>query len=664
MTRRFGFMIGLMLSTLAACAAQPGLALGKEEPGKKASAGRGFPAARPERVAEIAAWLRPEPHGLGRPASDREAWGRLAALPEAAGILRKAAGLTDKPLPELPDALYLEFTSTGNRSNYERPYFQRTGQLDTLLLAECLEYKGRFLPALERAILTLCGERSWTMPAHDASLGNFNGTRLTVDLGSSARGWLLASADGWLGDRLTPAVRERLRKEIRRRVLDLYLAAVRTGQLNGNGWIKGDSNWNAVCTAGVVCTALALLQTPAERAEVLAAMEISNTFYVSGFTDDGYCTEGMGYWNYGFGHFVRMGLAVREATGGRLDVFQGGKLKRIAEYACGYQIQTGCSPFFADGGGGPNQEVWALLRQAYPDAVPTGTPPYPLLRGGIVAVGLRGFGQEPPPAAAGKDAPLPLRTWFGDAQVLLTRSPAGGGVPFGAAIKGGHNAEHHNHNDLGSYTVVLDGVEMLGDPGGEIYTRRTFSRERYTSKVLNSYGHPVPVVAGQLQSDGRQAAARVTGQTFDDALDRLELDLTAAYPVPELTGLRRAYVHDRAARAIEITDEIRFASPQAFSTPLITYRDVSRRDNGTLYLHDKTRCVEVKIEPEGGSWHLDEERIENPGKPSPRRLAVTFDKPVAAARVRFRITPCTLPAGLTTEPDAASAAGANRSRAL
>jgi hypothetical protein len=393
------------------------------------------------------------------------------------------------------------------------------------------------------------------------------------------------------------------------------------------------------------------LDKPEERAEVLAAMEISNPHFISGFTDDGYCSEGMGYWNYGFGHFVMMGLAVREATGGRLDIFQGEKLKRVAEYARGYQIQPGRSPFFADGGGGPDAGVWALLRQAYPDAVPADAPTMSLLRGGHATVGLRAFGQEPPPAA-GKDAGLPLRTWFSDAQVLITRSPADSGVPFGAAIKGGHNAEQHNHNDVGSYTVVLDGVEMLGDPGGEIYTRRTFSRERYTSKLLNSYGHPVPVVAGQLQPTGKQAAAHVAGHDFSAALDRLELVLTAAYPVPELTDLRRAYVHDRAARAIEITDTVRFASPQTFSTPLVTYRDVFRRGNGKLFLHDKTHCVEVRIEAEGGHWRLEEEMLENPGKPSPRRLAVTFEKPVTSARVKFTLTPCALPEELAPKPQA------------
>jgi hypothetical protein len=620
---------------------------------------RGFPPVEPARVAEIAAWLAPAPHGLGRPASDRAAWERLAVLPEAAEIIRNAAKAMGKPLPDLPDELYLEFTTTGNRRNYERPYADRTKQLTALLLAECLEYKGRFLPALERDILAVCDERSWTMPAHDGALGNFNGTRLTIDLGSSARGWLLAQADFWLGGRLTPATRARLRAEVKRRVLDPYFTAVRENDVGGNWWMRGDNNWNAVCSAGAVCCALALAESREERAEALAAMEISNPFFIGGFTEDGYCSEGMGYWNYGFGHYVMMGLAVRAATDGKLDIFAGDKLARIAAYAKGYQIQPGRAPWFADGGGAPSAEVWALMRQVWPEAVPADFT-HPLLRGSPAVIGLRAFGQE---AATQTNArtnsrtnELPLRTFFPDAQVLITRSlpvqssefnverSALSVLPFGAAVKGGHNAEHHNHNDLGSYTVVLDGVEMLGDPGGEIYTRRTFSRDRYVSNVLNSYGHPVPVVAGQLQATGRQSAARVTGLTFSDASDRIVLDLTAGYRVPELAGLRRAFTFDRTACAVTVIDDVRFHSPQTFSTPIVTYREITRKGDATLWLHDKTRCVELRIEAEGGAWRLDDELIENPGKTSPRRLAVTFERPVAAARVRFTVTPRALPA--------------------
>lgn len=611
-----------------------------------------FPAVKPERIAEIAAWLSPKPQGVGRPASDRVAWDRLAALPEAEDALKSATACIDTLPPELPDELYLDFTKTGNRRNYEGPYGKCSSRVQTLLLAECLEYKGRFLKPLERDLLAMCNERSWTMPAHDSGLSNFNGTQLYIDLGSSARGWLLSSVDYWLGDQLAPEVRTRLRQEVQRRIFDPYLAAVRSGDLKGNWWMVGNNNWNAVCTAGTVGAALALVESPRDRAEFLAAMEVSNPFFLGGFTDDGYCSEGMGYWNYGFGHFTMMGLEVRAATGGKLDIFQGEKLKRIAAYAQGYQIQPGKAPWFADGGGAPGADIWALLRQVYPAAVPVDAQLPSLLRGGHVVVGLRAFGQEPPPAT-GDATGLPIRTWFADAQVLVSRSKPTADVAFGAAIKGGHNAEHHNHNDVGSYAIVLDGVDMLGDPGGEVYTRRTFSRDRYVSKVLNSYGHPVPVVGGKLQSTGRQAAAVVMGTEFSSIRDCLLLDLTAAYPVPELGSLTRRFCYDRRKQVIEILDEAVFTKPQTFSVPIVTYQKVFRRGDDTLFLYDAKHCVQVQVAVEGGAWQMTQEEIENPGRPSPTRLAFSYDLPVAAARVRFLIQPCAFPddlPGIYREP--------------
>ena len=69
----------------------------------------------------------------------------------------------------------------------------------------------------------MCADRSWVMPAHDASLSNFKGTHLTIDLGSSARAWLLATTDWWLGERLQPEIRDTMRREVRKRFEDAGL---------------------------------------------------------------------------------------------------------------------------------------------------------------------------------------------------------------------------------------------------------------------------------------------------------------------------------------------------------------------------------------------------------------------------------------------------------
>jgi type I restriction enzyme M protein len=88
----------------------------------------------------------------------------------------------------------------------------------------------------------------------------------------------------------------------------------------GAYWHVGTSNWNAVCTAGVVGAALAAVESRKDRAVYVAAAERSMEFFLSGFTDDGYCSEGMGYWNYGFGHFVMLSETLVQATGGKLDL--------------------------------------------------------------------------------------------------------------------------------------------------------------------------------------------------------------------------------------------------------------------------------------------------------------------------------------------------------
>ena len=202
------------------------------------------------------------------------------------------------------------------------------------------------------------------------------------------------------------------------------------------------------------------------------------------------------------------------------------------------------------------------------------------------------------------------------------------------AIKGGHNAELHNHNDVGSYAIMLDGAEMGGDPGGEVYTRRTFSKDRYVSKVLNSYGHPVPVVGGKLQKGGRAAAAKVLRTEFTDEKDVVEFDYAAAYDVPALKSLVRTMTFDRANSSITITDRVAFSEPTAFEVPVVTYREWKANDDFTEFQFKKQpktyRRLNMAVQSSAPVAFKDE-KIENPNKPDVTRLAFTFKEPVVEA---------------------------------
>ncbi len=126
------------------------------------------------RVEEIAQMLPEHPEGLGRPVTDRDAWEQLARTAAFQQIVERAESLLDEPIPEQPDELYLEFSQTGNRTNWQRVAGIRRGRLAPLVLAECVEDQGRFIGAIVETVEALCGERTWVMPTQYRDLMNFN----------------------------------------------------------------------------------------------------------------------------------------------------------------------------------------------------------------------------------------------------------------------------------------------------------------------------------------------------------------------------------------------------------------------------------------------------------------------------------------------------------
>lgn len=617
------------------------------------------------RVKAVAAMLPEKPAGPGRPITDRAVWDARARQPHYRAVVQRAEALLKQPLPEQSDDLYLEFSRTGNRTRFQNVASARRGRLVPLALAECAENQGRFVPAIEALIDALSAERTWVLPAHDTQLKNFNGEITEVDLVSSALAWNLALTDYLLGERLRPTVRRTLRAHVTRRVLEPYRAMI-NGQspavfTHGHRapsramfWLTGSNNWNAVCLAGVTGAALALIESRAERAEFVAAAERYSQNFLSGFTPDGYCSEGLGYWNYGFGHYVLLTETIRRATDGGLDLLAVPEARLPAAFAARIQIIEGISPAFADCGvfAKPAPALMHYLNRRFGLGL-TGYGPETTQQifGSLFETLLYGFEESAPPPVAGKkivanaaSGPA-LRDWFDKAGVLVGRPLPGSSSRLGVALKGGHNAEHHNHNDLGSYVLVSGERPVLLDPGSETYTARTFSPRRYESRLLNSFGHAVPLVAGTLQRTGRQAEARVLRADFTEGADTLQFDLTAAYPVADLQSLHRTFVYSRrGAGSLIITDHLAMKSPQTFGTALVTLGSWQRQPNGSLLIYDGEEALRVEIDTGGRAFTVDAEEIREEAPVVPTRIGINLSAPVTEATIRLTITPMeTLP---------------------
>ena len=78
-----------------------------------------------ERVNEIAGWLPEKPKADGARITDRASWDRLAASANGKGEINAAEALLGAPIPDAPDAEYLQggaqlFHSHGGRPSCRR----------------------------------------------------------------------------------------------------------------------------------------------------------------------------------------------------------------------------------------------------------------------------------------------------------------------------------------------------------------------------------------------------------------------------------------------------------------------------------------------------------------------------------------------------------------
>jgi len=597
------------------------------------------------RIEKISALLSGKPAGFGLPISQRSAWKKLSGNDSFRRVIPDAERLLKSPIPEQPDDLFLDFSRTGNRTRWQRVSGRRRSRVSTLVLAECLENEGRFLPAFEEIVRVLCSERTWVMPAHDRSLTNFHGKSVDIDLGSSALAWSLATADYLLADKLSPETRRLLRDNLDRRIFQPYRDMV-SGKRKKNWWMTGTNNWNAVCLAGVTGSALAVIDSRESRALFVAAAEDYSKNFLKGFTDDGYCSEGLGYWNYGFGYYIMLSEAIYQATDGKVDLLEDAKVKQAAAFGSKIEIINGVYPAFADCSirAEPSSRLMYFISRRLGMGLRRWEQIDPVTAGSLYQSMMYSFPNSASRSLPAKNASRGpgIRSWFDRAGILICRPARSSASSLAVALKGGNNNEHHNHNDVGSFVVVLGDRPLLLDPGGEVYTARTFSSRRYESKVLNSFGHPVPLVAGKLQRTGRQAQGRIVREEFTEDTDTLVLDISSAYDVPELKKLQRTFVYSRhGPGSLTVTDEVALSKPCDFGTALITFDKWQKLSASSLVIRDQDKALRVDIEVTGADFKIHPETIEEDlsGRRLPTRLGINLTKAVSRAVVRLTIRP-------------------------
>lgn len=557
------------------------------------------------RIAEIRAMLPEKPAGFGVPCSDRSAWVAVAQNYHAS--VAKAEELISSPLPAWDEEKYQLYSKTGDRKVGEAMMRAHDEQLGPLVLAECSEWKGRFLPRIEEELDAIAAQPSWVEPAHRVH---------RVDLNASSLGHEVAEALYLMGDALPKDVRERSMAGLERNVF----APMRRSfaGVHPDSWLHVHSNWNSVCLDGTVGAALAVLPDRNDRAVFVAAAEHFSPNYLFSFKDSGYDEEGIGYWVYGFSNYVELREELWLATDGKMDLFDDAKARKAALFGFQFAMLPGVYAPFADAhfGGKPDPVLLAMIDRTFHVGIPvdmSGVRSSQFERALPVAV-LAGFPIHPErtDAAGGGAANLiGLRTNYDDAGILVDRPAQGGDLAI--TIKAGGNGPH-SHDDIGSFSIGVGTTQPLGDPGGpSYYTAETFSPKRLESRLLNSFGHPVPEIDGKLQLDATKVTLPPVTTKFSADEDTIAMDITAAYDDANLHKLVRTMRYTRTdGGAIEIEDQFDVAGPAEIVESLPTHGTCQQIDAKTLLFDFEGARLRVTIDAPGG-FTVTQDKVDDYG---------------------------------------------------
>ena len=482
------------------------------------------------------------------PIDRREAWSGLGV-----GLVEQAAAERGTPWPQPLLSAYARYWRDGVRTGFEQPAARLRERTATAVVAAAITGGPAELDEAADGLQLLCEQSTWCWAAHErhaAERGHVvaDVDRPFLDLGAAETVSLLAWADLVLApalDQRVPGLRDRLRREAEVRVLEPFRTD-RTWH-----WLSGTlHNWSPWIHGHVLAATLLLAPDPVVVDLVVDGLGR----YLDAQPADGGCDEGSAYWWNGPARLAEAVQLLDWATGGQLAPWDLPPLSEMARYpqrvdlGGGWAVNVGDGPARLDpdqpwhvlhrwgrAGGLDDVEAYAAAHHRAP-AVPAGL--------GRVLVGLQDAAWRTPEKP---DHRGPARSWLPDVQLLVCREPGG----LAVAVKGGHNDENHNHNDVGSYLVAVGGTPVVIDLGQPTYTAASFTERRYEQWVTRSEWHNLPVIGGFGQSPG--AAFRATGVEVDG--DVMRLDLSGAYPEEARCAWWRREVRlDRGRRAVVVSD--------------------------------------------------------------------------------------------------------------
>ncbi len=549
--------------------------------------------------------------------ADRETWNKMDPQVRQ-NFIDQANEWIDYEWPYIPATYSLLIERTGDRNTYQQVSFQKRAVLGTMILAEIFENEGRFIDPIINGIWSICEESWWGVPAHlpktDEHAGLMDVSDPFVDLFAAETLTFLAWADYFLGDQfdeVSPQIRKRIYHEGNKRIFEPLMEK--------HHWWMGEegrrpNNWNPWICSNWLNSILLLEKDEEKRIQHVSKILVVLDEFLNPYPEDGGCDEGPSYWGAAAASLYDNIEILNTATNGAFAyVTEDQKVKNMAAYI--YKAQVSKDYFISFADADPQTSVDGALIYRFGRAV---NDPAMMKFGAYYykpenrKIGrfhyFRNFYElfaHDELIQTEKALPLPRDSWFPDLQVMVSRDKSGTDEGFFLAAKGGHNAESHNHNDIGNFMVFYDGNPVLIDIGRGTYTRKVFSNERYDIWFHRSDHHNTPTINGAQQPPGKDFKATDASYKVRNSYVSLTENIGTAYPEEAGIDQYTRTIRLNRGKNVIVSDSYALKEGEQITQHLMTCYPVEEVKPGTLMINANGKKMQITYPPSNTTVNIE-----------------------------------------------------------
>lgn len=565
--------------------------------------------------------------------SDRQGWAKLLGTEYSRMLIANGEKYLGYQWKHIPASIYVALAETGNKSlrnSYNNP---NRAAFVGLAMAELAEGKGRFLPDLADGFWYYATAGHWSITGETGGKVLPSLEKEDLALGSVRVGSMVCTFWPFFKDeldRMDPMINKTFKEAVHRIILDPYIDPELHRWWEGGPTVHRRLNNHTPWCCHNILHAFFVVEEEDARIDMAVRRALKSVDqFLNDIPSDGLCEEGPTYWFQSVGRLQEFLLLLKDASGGRFDILPNDFITKMGVFisrCCAGQTPSGkeivanygdAHPFanykpfilWQCGNWYDSNELLDLARYASWNGKQFKKPKlesgegYRALENARIARDL--FSNIDDLNSKVQDGMkveylledlrrwVPKQDWYPVGQQAFIHTSDG----WFFSCKGAHNSESHNHNDVGSCILYIDGIAVLADSGTGVYTSKTFGPHRYEIWTMQSEWHNVPLINGTAEANGSRYRAKDVAFTPSKKGCIFTADISGAYPKnSDCRKWIRSYKvsEGKGGSVLEITDSFELGSRKAPDVEhFLLQGEVILEKPGIVILSNKGRRFEI-----------------------------------------------------------------------